>query len=624
MKYEFQTEINKLLHLIIHSLYSNKDIFLRELISNASDAIDKLNYLTLSDDKYKSLSFDSKIEVGFTDTTIFVKDNGIGLNKEDMISNLGTIAKSGTADFLKNIENAKNNNLIGQFGVGFYACFMVAKKVEVISKKAQEDNLYLWSSDGSGEFEIEELDKTDSRFTQDHGTFIIVYLKEEEDEYKSIYKIESIIKKYSDHIAYPIFSDYDQEKYDDQGKSTGKEKIIKQLNDANALWKRARNELKEEDYNNFYKNNFSDQEDPLLSIHTKAEGNLEYTTLFYIPKKAAYDVFYSNYQSFVRLYVKRVFITEDDKELLPRFLRFVKGIIDSEDIPLNVSREILQKNIILQKIKQISTKKILNEIKNFSKKEEEKEKYNTFIDEYNKVLKEGLAGFSGESDHKDELLEIIRFKTTKNANWTSLEEYTNRMQKDQKAIYYISGTDEKTLKGSPLLEGYRKKDIEILICSDEIDDFYMPMLGKYKEIDIKAINKEDEADNDNQEIKDKQEEFQTVINKIKNALGSRVKDVKITSKLEESPSCIIIGKEDMTYAMQNVMKAMSPGVVNEVNPILEINPNHNIIKKMKDINDFEILKDYSNILLNQAFLAEGIPLSEPQDFVKSLNRIIEN
>ena len=479
MKHSFQTEINQLLDLMIHSLYSNKEIFLRELVSNASDALDKLNYLTLSDDKFKNIEFKPQIKITFNEEKklLSIEDNGIGMDENELIENLGTIAKSGTKGFLNALsgDKKKDSMLIGQFGVGFYSSFMVADKVVVTSKKALEDKAYSWISDGKGEYEIQECLK------DSFGTKIDVYLKDDAKEYANRWRIESLIKKYSDHIAFPIILSYDEK----QTKEDKSEEIIhkeEQINKAKALWKIPKNELSQDDYNEFYQNLSHDNSKPLSYIHNKVEGSLEYTTLFYIPSVAPFDLFRVDYKSGVKLYVKRVFITDDDKELLPQYLRFIRGIIDSEDLPLNVSREILQQNKILANIKSASTKKILSEIENLSKDEE---KYKTFHNEFGKLLKEGLYS---DYENKDKLLNLCRFTTTK-GEFISLGTYKQRAKDEN--IYYIIGSDLELLKNSPLLEKYIKDDIEVLLLNDEVDSFIMPSLGEFEGLKFKDIAMEE-------------------------------------------------------------------------------------------------------------------------------------
>lgn len=633
-KYEFQTEVNQLLHLIIHSLYSNKEIFLRELVSNASDALDKLKYLTISDAALKNLAFNPRIDISFNEDaatpTLTIRDTGIGMNDEDIKNNLGTIARSGTKAFLEQLaaEDKKDSNLIGQFGVGFYSAFMVASKIEVISKKAGENTVWKWISDGKGEYELEQTDDSAFPLIDDvpegaNGTCITLYLNNEDSEFASRWKIEDIIKRYSDHIAFPIYLHYIHKEYDDKGNEKSQAAKSEQINDASALWQKPKSELKDEDYKNFYKSLSHDSTDPLLYVHTKAEGTLEYTTLFYVPAKAPFDMYHADYKPGVKLFVKRVFITEDEKELLPVYLRFVRGIIDSEDLPLNVSREILQQNRILNNIRSASVKKLLGEFKKLA--ETDKEKYETFITEYNRPLKEGLYS---DYEHRDELLELIRFRTTNEENtWTSLADYVQRMKEGQKAIYYITGGDEKALRQSPHLEAYKAKGLEVLIMPDEIDDIVIPSVGKYKDWELKAANRagsdeELSTDEEKKEAKQKEKDFKPIVEKIKTALGDAVKEVRLSKRLADSPSCIVVDENDPSLQMERMMRAMGQQLRGEVKPILEINAEHPILQRLKDTDDEALIADTAFVLLDQALLLEGNTLKDTADFVKRLNKLL--
>ena len=652
--FQFQTEVNQLLKLIIHSMYSNKDIFLREIVSNASDALDKIKYLTLSDENYKNVSFDPRIDISFDEKEkiLVVQDSGIGMNDEDLTANLGTIARSGTKAFIEALENEakKDSALIGQFGVGFYSAFMAASKIDVITKKAGTEKVFKWTSNGTNSYDLEELslDSEDSKkygFDKEgsHGSAIVMYLNDESGEYASRWKVEDLIKKYSDHIAFPIYLHYSQNKYDDKGNVTETENKVDQINSASALWKRPKSELKPEDYKDFYKTLSHDSSDPLMYVHTNAEGTQEYTTLFYVPEFEPFDMYQADYKSGVKLYVKRVFITDDDKELLPAYLRFVRGIIDSEDLPLNVSREILQQNRILSSIKTQSVKKLLSEFKKMaenSKKalavaeaertDEQKDaikKWAQFVSQYNRPLKEGLYT---DFANKDDLSELIRFKSTAEEgtgenNWTSFADYVQRMKTDQKAIYYITGGDEKNLRASPLLEVYKAKGFEVLIMNDDIDDIVIPMLNKYKDFDLKAVNRagsDEELGVDKKESEKKEKEFKTVIEKIKNALGDKVKDVVLSKRLSDSPCCIVVDENDPSLQMERMMKAMGQSTFGSVKPILEVNAEHPIIAKLKDTEDADYISDVSSVLLDQALLVGGAELTDPADFVKRMNKLI--
>lgn len=602
---QFQTEVNQLLQLMIHSLYSNKEIFLRELISNASDALDKLNFLSVSDDKYKSLKFEPKIEIKIDKDkkTLSISDNGIGMDKDDLINNLGTIAKSGTKSFLENLSGdaKKDSQLIGQFGVGFYSAFMVASKIEVLSKKALDDKAYLWSSDANG-YEINDASK------EEQGTSITLYLKD--DEFANAYKIESIIEKYSNHIQFPIFMEKEEFIPAKEGEEEGKTELkISQINKANALWRMQKSSLKAEDYERFYEQNFHDSNKPLLYLHTKSEGKLEYNSLFFIPQNAPFDLFRVDYQSGLKLYVKRVFISDDDKELLPTYLRFVRGIIDVEDLPLNVSREILQENQILKGVKEASVKKILGELEKL--KNNDKEKYLSFFKTFGKVLKEGLYGFGGE---KDSLLKLMLYKSTKGENLRSLEEYKNDLQGDQKEIFYIAGNNESLLRTSPLLEEYKQKNIEVLLMDDEIDSLVTPML-EFEGLKFVSINQVE----DKNELSDEEKNtFAPLVAKFKELLKDQVEDVRLTSRLKDSPSCIVYDKNKPDFAMQQLLKQM--GQEQNFKPILEINPKHAIFTGLKNNESFSA--DIATLVLNMAKLSEGMGVDNPAEFNASLTKII--
>lgn len=602
---QFQTEVNQLLQLMIHSLYSNKEIFLRELISNASDALDKLNFLSVSDDKYKSLKFEPKIEIKMDKDkkTLTIIDNGIGMDKDDLINNLGTIAKSGTKSFLENLSGdaKKDSQLIGQFGVGFYSAFMVASKIEVLSKKALEDKAYLWSSDANG-YDISDASK------EEQGTSITLHLKD--DEFANAYKIESIIEKYSNHIQFPIFMEKEEFTPAKEGGKEGKTELkISQINKANALWRMQKSSLKAEDYERFYEQNFHDSNKPLLYLHTKSEGKLEYNSLFFIPQNAPFDLFRVDYQSGLKLYVKRVFISDDDKELLPTYLRFVRGIIDVEDLPLNVSREILQENQILKGVKEASVKKILSELEKL--KDKDKEKYLSFFKTFGKVLKEGLYGFGGE---KDSLLKLMLYKSTKGENLRSLEEYKNDLQNEQKEIFYIAGNNESLLRTSPLLEEYKQKNIEVLLMDDEIDSLVTPML-EFEGLKFVAINQVE----DKNELSDEEKNtFAPLVAKFKELLKDQVEDVRLTSRLKDSPSCIVYDKNKPDFAMQQLLKQM--GQEQNFKPILEINPKHAIFTGLKSNETFSA--DIATLVFNMAKLSEGMGVDNPAEFNASLTKII--
>ncbi len=627
-KHKFKTEVSQLLDLIIHSLYSHREIFLRELVSNASDALDKLRYLTLTDDDYKGLPFVPRVDVSFSQggeggdgKILTVADSGIGMSEKELTENLGTIARSGTRRFLDELTKSKDGggadtNLIGQFGVGFYSAFMVADRVEVLTKRAGESGAWRWSSDGRGQYEVAEAERDGV------GTTVTLFLNEDGGEYASQWQIEAIVKKYSNHIAYPIYLHTTEPQGDtDQsdGKETkdGKEKV-EQINAASALWTRPKSELSEEDYVEFYNGlgHGDEEEPPLHYVHTRAEGTLEYTTLFYIPAKAPPDLYYADYRPGVKLYVKRVFITDDEKELLPTYLRFVRGVIDSEDLPLNVSREILQQNRTLAAIRSASVKKLLGELQTLTNNHE---RYDAFIEQYGRPLKEGLYQ---DFANRDALLELVRFRSTEQEGLTSLAGYVERMKEDQKAIYYITGERSANLAASPLLEVYRSQGLEVLIMDDEIDAFVIPSVGKYQDHELKSVNRTDTADDlGTEQSKEKAKEIGPLLRRIRGVLGDQVKDVKASARLSDSPSCVVADESDPTASMQAVLKAMGQDA-GEFKPVLEINPSHAIVEKLRDTDDDDVIADAGHLLLEQAMLIEGVALSDPVAFAQRLNRFM--
>ncbi|QKG29354.1 molecular chaperone HtpG [Campylobacter sp. RM16187] len=611
-KFEFQTEVNELLNLMIHSLYSNKEIFLRELISNASDALDKLNYLCLTNDEYKKLNYMPRIDISLDKDkkTLTISDNGIGMNKEDLINNLGTIARSGTKSFVKELsgEAKKDSALIGQFGVGFYSAFMVSDKIEVLSKKTLEDKAFLWSSDAKS-YEIKESQK------DTHGTTITLFLKD--SEFSEFYRIEGIIKKYSNHIPYPIFSDKEEYIPPKDGEKEGSyETKNVQINKASALWKLNKSNIKANEYNDFYKQISHDSTDPLAYFHTKAEGKIEYTTLFFIPATEPFDLFRVDYQSGVKLYVKSVFISDDAKELLPPFLRFVRGIIDVEDLPLNVSREILQENKIMANVKDQSIKKILTELNKI--KDKDREKYIKFYKLFGKVLKEGLYGFNND---KEQILDLVLFKSSKRDSLVSLKEYKEQMKEDQKSIYYISGNNESMLRNSPLLESFKKNDIEVLIMDEEIDTIVMPMVYEFDKTPIKPVNHSD-IDSEIKTEEDKIDESKhiEILVKMREILKDDVKDVKLSSRLSDSAAVLIYDKNDPDFSMQTILKQMGQTNLPKVKPILEINPNHEIFEKLNK--NEAMIHDISTLLLDMAKINEGMNIENPLEFSKTLTRVM--
>ena len=615
-QHSFQTEVSQLLNLIIHSLYSHKEIFLRELISNASDALDKLRYLTLTNDDFKSLNFDPKVSMEFVDgdnPTLTITDTGIGMSKKELENNLGTIARSGTKNFLSKMSGdaQKDAQLIGQFGVGFYSSFMVADHVDVVSRKAGNKEAWKWSSDGKSGFEIVKDVK------KDNGTVITLYLNDEGKEFANRWQIENLVKKYSDHIDFPIFLTYPDIEYDDEGKEKSRTSKTDQVNNAKAFWTRSPKEVKKKEYKEFYKSLSNDMDDPFEWIHYRAEGSLEYTILFFIPSKASPDIYRADYQSGVKLYVNRVFITDDDKELLPPWMRFVKGIIDSSDLPLNVSREILQQNRVMANIRSNSVKKVLDKLQTVAKN---KEKFAEFYEQYGRLIKEGVYQ---DFEHKDALTDLLRYESTKEDGLVSLKEYVDRMKDDQKSIYYITGQNQISLRNSPLLEMYEKKGIEVLILDDEIDEIVISSVPKYDEKELKSVNRSGAADDFSEDKdKNKEEALKPVLKKIKKILGDRVKDVKVSSRLSDSPSCVVVDENDPTAQMQEMMRSMGQAELPDVKPILEVNPNHKIIKKLKDKIKQKSFNDIAFLLYEQALIQEGVKLDNPAEFTERLNKVI--
>ncbi len=613
-EYTFQTEINQLLDLMIHSLYSNKEIFLRELISNASDALDKLNYLMLTDEKLKGLNVTPSIHLSFDSQkkTLTIKDNGIGMDKSDLIEHLGTIAKSGTKSFLSALsgDKKKDSVLIGQFGVGFYSAFMVASKIVVQTKKVNSDQAYAWVSDGKGKFEISECVK------EEQGTEITLFLKDEDSHFASRWEIDSVVKKYSEHIPFPIFLTYTDTKYEGEGDNQKeiKEEKCDQINQASALWKMNKSELKDKDYKDFYQSFAHDNSEPLSYIHNKVEGSLEYTTLFYIPSKAPFDMFRVDYKSGVKLYVKRVFITDDDKELLPSYLRFVKGVIDSEDLPLNVSREILQQNKILANIRSASVKKILSEIERLSK---DNKNYHKFYEPFGKVLKEGLYG---DFENKEKLLELLRFYSKDQGKWISLKEYKENLKENQKSIYYLLGENLDLLKASPILEKYAQKGYDVLLLSDEIDAFVMPGVNEYDKTPFRdASHSESLKELGLEEIHDEvKDQFKDLMKAFEENLKDEIKGVELSSHLT---SAVALIGDEQNAMMANFMRQMGQSVP-ESKKTLELNPNHAILQKLLKCEDKEQLSTFIWLLYDGAKLLEKGALKDAKSFNERLNSVL--
>ncbi|MCX7026043.1 MAG: molecular chaperone HtpG [Spirochaetes bacterium] len=622
-KHQFKTEVSKLLELITHSLYSHKEIFLRELVSNASDAIDKLRYLTISDDAYKTITFDPKITV-FVDAkakTITLSDNGVGMDEDELADNLGTIARSGTRTFMEKLSDSerKDSNLIGQFGVGFYSIFMIAEKAEVLSRTAGEDAAFRWESNGKGSFTVEPA------LREGFGTDIVLHVNAEGGEYLSRWSLEALLKKYSNHIAYPIHLVSQEPKYDDKGKENGTEFKDEQTNTAQALWRRSKSELVDKDYLDFYKSFSGEDEEPLLWIHTKGEGTIEYNSLFYIPSKVPGDLYYPVSQQGVKLYIRRVFITDRETNFLPQYFRFVRGVVDSDDLPLNISREILQQNRVMTTIQQASLKKIFSELESLAKNNSEK--YLKFVELFNPQLKEGIIS---DWQNQKTLLGLVRYKSTSVEGWTRLEDYKTRAG-DRKVIYYITGNSEERLRASPLLEVFAAKGVEVLIGPDEIDELAFNSIGQYEGLSFKSVN---HVDSD--EVLGKTEGGDEVAGKkaveaAKRILGERVKDVRLSKRLAKSPSCVVMDSDDPTLQYRELMKRLSGVETPEPTPILELNPSHPLIARLATMEEKHAAmpedavaaadeEDLACILLDQALLAEGQKFIKPAEFIERLNR----
>jgi len=616
----FQTEVKQLLDLMVHSLYGNREIFLRELISNASDAEDKLRFEALQNDSLYEKDSDLKIKVEFNKDlkTITVLDNGIGMSRDEVIENLGTIAKSGTKQFFEALtgDQTKDSQLIGQFGVGFYSCFIVAKKVEVTTRRAGEGRAkgVRWISEGENDYSIETVDRAK------RGTKVVLHLRDDADEFLNSYRLREIITKYSDHISFPIVMDKDNEGEEDNNK-TGEETV----NSATALWTRNKKEIKDDEYNEFYKHIGHDFENPLSYIHNKVEGKLEYTSLLYIPSQAPFDLWDREQRHGVKLYVRRIFIMDDAKQLLPPWLRFIKGIIDSDDLPLNVSREILQQNKAVDSIRSGCTKKIIGLLKSMAKNDEEK--YQKFWKIFGKVLKEGVVD---TSDYKNELSELFRFSSTHDdteEQKVSLKDYVGRMQDGQKSIYYVIADSYMTAKSSPHLEIFKKKGIEVLLLSEPIDEWVTTHLSEFDGKKLQSVNKGELDLGDIQDEKEKKKSekkskaHNDLVKHIKEVLDEKVKEVRVTSRLTTSPACLVSDENDMGRHLEQILKASGQSIPG-AKPILEINPDHPIIQKIIAEKDNDLFSDWSHILFDQALLSEGGQLSDPGNFVNKLNSMI--
>ena len=622
MEKKFEADTGKILDIVINSLYSEREIFVRELISNASDAIDKKKYLALTNKSINDTSdpFEIKIEVNSKENTIKISDNGIGMDEEDLINSLGTIARSGTKAFLEQFNKSKDDkkedvNLIGQFGVGFYASFMVADKVEVLSKKAGTDKSWKWISDGKSGYNIEKGEKTNS------GTELILHLKKDAKEFLEGTRIQFVVRKYSDHISYPV-------KMLEVSKKDAKEETI---NEASALWTRAPKDIKEKQYEDFFSHIGAGFGKPLLTMHNNTEGTVSYTNLLCIPSSKPFDLFNPDRKSSLKLYINRVFITDKCDNLIPAYLRFVKGIVDTQDIDLNVSREMLQNNPAVAKISKSLVGKILRELKKIADKD--KAKYIQFWNEFGQVLKEGLYE---DLERKDTLLELARFSNNENDDLISLEDYVNAMDKNQKDIYYIAADTKSQALSSPHLEGFKSKGIKVLVMADPIDQFWLSMAGQFKEKNFVSITqgeidldniKSDKKDSKNKDTKkdDVDKRFTNLIAHLKASLGQNVKDIRLTSKLTDSPACLVADKGDMDVAMENLMKQRDPNYQGAPR-ILEINPEHALVEKMNkllsDKKHNNLVDDAGTLLFEQARMMEGKLPSDPTKFAKIMNNFL--
>ena len=612
--HSFQTEVKQLLQLMIHSLYSNKEVFLRELISNGSDACDRLRFAALTDaglmEDGETLGI--RVSIDEANKTITIKDNGIGMTEDEVIENIGTIARSGTKQFLQALSGdaANDANLIGQFGVGFYSAFLVAQKVELITRHAgQPDSTGVrWESEGEGEYTINAIDGVE------RGTTITLHLRDEEEEFSQAYRLRSIISRYSDHISLPI------EMLSEDKEKNGEWESI---NSGSALWSRAKSEVTEEEYTRFYQTLTYDSEDPLATLHNRVEGTLEYTSLFFIPKKAPFDLWDREQRHGINLYVRRIFIMDDSKHLMPSYLRFVRGVVDAADLPLNVSREFLQNNKSIDRIRSASVKKILAELNRLAEKEPET--YSTFWKEFGKVLKEGIVE---DQDNKTVISDLLRFNSTRTEDGTqseSLASYFKRMPIKQKAIYYITADSHYAASTSPHLEIFRKNDIEVLLLSDPVDEWLVSSLTEYKDKPLKSIAKgaldldDFSTDADKKANEDKAKDLESLTEKMRELLGEKVSSVRVSHRLTDSPACLVADESDLGGNLERILQSMGQ-TAPEAKPIMEVNPDHPLIKQLNP--EHHQLGDWTQVLFDQAALSEGAPLIEPAAYVQKVNELL--
>lgn len=613
----FQTEVKQMLHLMIHSLYSNKEIFLRELISNASDACDKLRFEALNDDSLFENDPDIRVNIEFdaVANTVTISDNGIGMNRDEVIENLGTIAKSGTSAFLQKLsgDEKKDAHMIGQFGVGFYSSFIVADKVEVLTRRAGVDakEAILWTSAGEGDFTIEASEKAD------RGTQITLHLKTDEKEFADGFRLRNLVKKYSDHIAVPVQMLKEHTGEDEASVEAEWESV----NSAKALWVRSKSDVKDEEYQEFYKHIAHDYEDSLTWSHNKVEGKLEYTSLLYVPKRPPFDLWNREGNRGLKLYVQRVFIMDDAEQFLPPYLRFIKGVVDSNDLPLNVSREILQENASITSMRTALTKRILDMLKKLAKKDPEQ--YQTFWDGFGQVLKEGPAD---DFANKEKIAELFRFMSTKGEDdkqSVSLDTYLERAQDSQDKIYYLTAENYLTASRSPHLEVFRKKGLEVLLLTDRVDEWMISHLSEFKGKTFEDITKGDLAldDTDKAEQEKAEKENESLIGRIKASLGEKVEDVRISTRLTESAACLVVGKDDMGMQMRRMMEAAGQALP-EAKRVLEINTLHPLIVKMDKQSDEARFAEMADIIYEQSQLAEGSQLQDPAGYVDRINKLL--
>lgn len=626
----FQTEVKHLLHLMIHSLYSNKEIFLRELISNASDAADKLRFNALSNESLYEGNSDLNIRIDFDkdERTITIADSGIGMTREEVQDHIGTIAKSGTKQFFEKLtgDQAKDSELIGQFGVGFYSAFIVADKVTLTTRKAGEAEAVRWESSGEGDYTIESVEK------KDRGTEIVLHLKEGEDEFLDGWRIRSIIKKFSDHISLPIImkNEIPAEK-DEEGNETAPARIEDEtVNSASALWKKSKDDISDDEYNEFYKHVGHDYQDPLIHVHSKVEGSNEYTLLLYIPSKAPFDLWDREAKHGVKLYIRKVFITDDAEQLMPRYLRFVRGVIDADSLPLNVSREILQQSKQINTIKAGAVKKVLGLLKSLAN---DTENYAKFWSEFGNVIKEGVIE---DFKNKEAVAKLLRFSSTHTDTEeqnVSLDDYIGRMQEGQDKIYYVTADSFAAAKNSPHLEIFRKKGVEVLLMSDRVDEWLVSHLNDFDgktlqsvakgELELDKLGTEEEK----KEQEETSKEFETIIKQMKDVLGDKVSEVRVTHRLTDSPACLVTGDNDMSLNMERIMKeagqSMNMMGMGGGKPVFEINPTHPLVSSVKNEQDDDRFADITNILFDQAILSEGGQLDDPSAFVHKLNGLLQ-